>query len=319
MSSSPKVSIVIPVYNGANYLRTAIDSALAQTYDNVEVLVINDGSNDEGKTDAIAQAYGDRIRYYRKENGGVSSALNLGLSRMTGDYFAWLSHDDAFSENRIEEDIKLLEKTPDAKITFCRKRMIDESGSVIDEPEYPIKEVKNPRDALVLGGVDFCAMTVHRSCFDVVGFFNENSRTMQDVEMTLRLSRKFNFYHNEKAYVLKRQHAEMGTNTMRAARRADNKALMEFIHTNFSVDDFFTDVSSRGEAQHPDAWERMGDIYTSFQSFEYADECYAKSTEESGIILSRAGLKRLLGARVVYVLSYVKRLTNAVPDASGTR
>lgn len=319
MPFTPKVSIVIPVFNGANYLRTAVDSALSQTYGNVEVLVINDGSSDGGKTEAIAQAYGDRIRYFRKENGGVSSALNLGLRQMTGDYFAWLSHDDAFLKNRIEEDVKLLERTPEAKITFCRIKVIDESGAVTDEPTYPIREVRNPRDALVLGGVDFCAMTVHRSCFDTVGLFNENSRTMQDVEMTLKLSRKFNFYLNDKAYVLKRRHAEMGTKTMRAAQGSDKKALMEFIHANFSLDDFFPDVTRGKSGQRADAWERMGDIYASFRSFKYADECYAKAMEASGSIFRRAGLKRLLGARVVYSLSHVKRMTTAFAGAAGSR
>ena len=74
-----KVSIIIPVYNGSNYLKEAIESALAQTYDNVEVLVVNDGSNDGGATEQIALSYGERIRYFKKENGGVASALNVGI------------------------------------------------------------------------------------------------------------------------------------------------------------------------------------------------------------------------------------------------
>ena len=96
MSNDPLVSIVIPVYNGADYLSECIDSALAQTYSNIEILVINDGSVDDGATEAVAQSYGDRIRYFRKENGGVSSALNLGIQHMRGDYFSWLSHDDRY-------------------------------------------------------------------------------------------------------------------------------------------------------------------------------------------------------------------------------
>ena len=67
----PLVSIIIPVYNGANYLREAIESALGQTYGNCEVLVINDGSNDHGETEREALKFGDRIRYFKKENGGV--------------------------------------------------------------------------------------------------------------------------------------------------------------------------------------------------------------------------------------------------------
>ena len=83
----PKVSIVIPVYNGANFLREAIDSALGQTYPNIEILVVNDGSDDGGETESIALSYGNQIRYFRKENGGVATALNFGIEHMKGDYF----------------------------------------------------------------------------------------------------------------------------------------------------------------------------------------------------------------------------------------
>ena len=82
----PLVSIVIPVYNGSNFLRDAIDSALAQTYPRVEVIVVNDGSTDGGATEAIAKSYGSRIRYFAKENGRVASAVNYGIANMNGDY-----------------------------------------------------------------------------------------------------------------------------------------------------------------------------------------------------------------------------------------
>ena len=81
---NPKVSIVIPVYNGSDYMAEAIDSALAQTYNNTEVIVVNDGSNDGGKTREIAFSYEDKIRYFEKENGGVASALNFGIKKMEG-------------------------------------------------------------------------------------------------------------------------------------------------------------------------------------------------------------------------------------------
>ena len=101
MVFNPKVSIVIPVYNGSNYLREAIDSTLAQTYRNIEVIVVNDGSDDEGKTKTIARMYGDKIRYFSKVNGGVSSALNVGIKEMTGEYFSWLSHDDIYMPEKV--------------------------------------------------------------------------------------------------------------------------------------------------------------------------------------------------------------------------
>ena len=91
---NPKVSIIIPVYNGSDYLQQSIESALAQTYKNIEVIVVNDGSNDNGATEKIANYYRDKIKYFSKPNGGVSSALNFGISKMEGEWFSWLSHDD---------------------------------------------------------------------------------------------------------------------------------------------------------------------------------------------------------------------------------
>ena len=90
--NNPKVSIIIPCYNGEKYLKNAIDSALSQSYENIEVIVVNDGSEDD--TEKIALEYGKKIRYFKKKNGGVSSALNLGIKEMEGEYFSWLSHDE---------------------------------------------------------------------------------------------------------------------------------------------------------------------------------------------------------------------------------
>ncbi len=104
-SPNPFVSIVIPVYNGANYLREAIESALGQTYPDVEVIVVNDGSNDGGKTRDVALSFGNRIRYLEKTNGGVATALNLGVREMRGELFAWLSHDDVYYPEKIARQV----------------------------------------------------------------------------------------------------------------------------------------------------------------------------------------------------------------------
>ena len=103
---NPKVSIIIPVYNGSNFLSEAINSALSQTYQNIEIIVINDGSCDNGATEKIALSYGDKIKYISKENGGVSSALNTGIKAASGEWISWLSHDDIYSPDKIEEQIK---------------------------------------------------------------------------------------------------------------------------------------------------------------------------------------------------------------------
>lgn len=103
----PRISVVIPVYNGENYLKEAIDSALNQTYENVEVLVVDDGSVDG--TREIMNAYGDRIIGLHKKNGGVATALNMGIAHMSGEYFAWLSHDDLMKPDACEIYVRHLQ------------------------------------------------------------------------------------------------------------------------------------------------------------------------------------------------------------------
>ena len=191
----PKVSIIIPVYNGeksikgANYLKEAIDSALAQTYKNIEILVINDGSKDNGKTEEVALSYGDKIRYLYKENGGVSSALNLGIKEMTGEYFSWLSHDDLYKPDKIEVQMKKVESEKD--IAICSGEMIDSNGNIINRKSKKIDELLSGRELFKkvlnnysLNGLGFL---IHRSVFSEIGDFDISMRYLQDFDMWLRM------------------------------------------------------------------------------------------------------------------------------------
>ena len=99
----PKISVIIPVYNGQNYLREAIDSVFTQTYKNYEMIVVDDGSTD--KTWEMIQSYGSHLYGIQKENGGVASALNCGIRHASGEYIAWLSHDDLFLPNKLERQV----------------------------------------------------------------------------------------------------------------------------------------------------------------------------------------------------------------------
>jgi glycosyltransferase involved in cell wall biosynthesis len=284
---NPKVSIVIPVYNGANYLREAIDSALAQTYKNIEVIVVNDGSNDGGKSEEIALSYGDRIRYFRKENGGVASALNMGIREMTGEWFAWLSHDDKFSPDRIEEDINIVRANPEARIICCKTAVIDETGAVIGERGVKAQKVLILRDAML--GVGLCAMTVFRSCFEKTGLFNESNSTTQDTEMRLLLSKHYAFYFNSKAITYSREHPEGGRVKLKEQHKRDVLALFHFIRDNFANDT---------DKEHlVTAWAWLGDLCSSFGEYEYADECYKEGFYAQKRLFSIVGIKYVIGAR----------------------
>ncbi len=194
---NPKVSIVIPVYNGSNYLKEAIDSALSQTYKNIEVIVINDGSNDKGKTDKICKSYGKKIRYFKKENGGVSSALNMGIEKMEGEYFSWLSHDDIYYPNKIEKQIKYLSKNyDDKKILFCDYELINEKGEHIQFVKFDHKELKEkPEYALLRGCINGITLLIPKSAFDKYGKFDETLKCVQDYDMWKRFMESYKFEH----------------------------------------------------------------------------------------------------------------------------
>lgn len=182
----PLISIIIPVYNGENYLKDAIDSALSQTYKNIEVVVVNDGSIDN--TEEIAKSYGDKIRYFKKENGGVATALNLAIKESKGEYISWLSHDDLYMENKIEkqvEKLKALENRnsiifsnsilfyPDGREVLCNVR---NSGYIFDNKESIIT-------LLFSSGLHGCSLLIPKAAFKKCGYFDENLKTTQDYDL----------------------------------------------------------------------------------------------------------------------------------------
>jgi len=217
MIDDPKVSIVIPVYNGSNFMSCAIDCALRQTYQNIEVVVVNDGSHDEGKTEEIALSYGDRIRYFSKPNGGVSSALNYGIAKMTGDYFAWLSHDDAYSDTKIEDTVKLL-KDHDLLgkkcIGYTGGYFADANGQKIKNFHkfFDQGRVYSNHEAMeimaVKGTLYGCNMLIPRAAFEEAGCFDESLRYSQDALMWYRIFLAgYGLISDEKPNVMSRMHS----------------------------------------------------------------------------------------------------------------
>lgn len=214
---TPKVSIVIPVYNGSNYLIEAIDSALAQTYKNIEVVVVNDGSDDEGKTEAIATLYGNKIRYFYKENGGVASALNLGIRNMIGEYFSWLSHDDVYYPNKVETQIKFLGENEDKNIVlYSDYDFIDSNSKLLYKKLIKHVEPEEFRYALITDWpIHGCTALIPKVCFKEVSFFNEQLKTTQDYDLWFKMSEKYDFIHIPEVLIKSRVHAEQGTISMR--------------------------------------------------------------------------------------------------------
>lgn len=209
----PLVSIIIPVYNGGDFLRQAIDSALAQSYANVEVLVVNDGSSDDGETERIARGYGDRIRYLAKQNGGVATALNLGIAEMRGEYFSWLSHDDVYHPAKVEAQVAAAAGMEPDTVVVCAYELIDEHSRLLPG-ESPVPHDSGVVSALA-ASLNGCALLIPRRCFTVAGGFDPALRTTQDSDMWLRIALAgFRFAYLPRVLVQSRQHAQQGSRTI---------------------------------------------------------------------------------------------------------
>ncbi len=244
---NPKVSIIIPVYNGSNYLKEAIDSALAQTYKNIEIIVINDGSNDKGKTEKIAKSYGNKIRYFKKENGGVATALNLGIKKMTGEYFSWLSHDDLYYPDKIKKQIRFLEKLDNKEVVlYSNYDLINKDGLVTGKCRHDHDMLeKKPIYALLRGSVNGITILVSKSIFDDCGNFKESLRTTQDYDMWFRIMQKYKFVHMEDVLAKTRIHSEQDSASSRAVYEG-NRLWIDMIKKTSSEEKRKTEESEYG-------------------------------------------------------------------------
>ena len=213
---TPLISIVIPVYNGANYMRQAIDSALAQTYDHTEIIVVNDGSTDNGETERIALSYGDKITYYRKENGGCASALNYGIERMNGEWLSWLSHDDLYLPDKLQSQVDAINEiglNKEHTILSCETGVIDETGAPV--PHMPgtltgtVKALDMTKHLLNDYSLNGCALLIPRAALQEIGPFRTDYTYILDMIYWTDLAvAGYDFYFSKGAYSLNRKHGE---------------------------------------------------------------------------------------------------------------
>lgn len=227
------VSIIIPVFNGANYLAQAIDSALSQTYPHCEVIVVNDGSRDGGQTERIARAYGPRIRYISQANGGVASALNLGLSAMHGSFFSWLSHDDLYEPQKIERQLALMHASPSEEIVvYSDYRLFSDDGRHGDIHLQETSPQGFRWRLACRSNVNGCTLLIPVHLLRAAGGFDEALRTTQDYELWFRLAAQHRFVHLPQILVSARYHPQQGIFTQSSLAKRE----CQILHAGFARD-----------------------------------------------------------------------------------
>ena len=130
------VSVIVPIFNQGDYALRAIDSLCAQTYDNLQIIVVDDGSSD-GSAKRVRQHFGAKITLLEQENAGPSAALNAGLRIAQGDIIALMGGDDIATQDRITHQAAIL-GTANWDVVFSKPQLINETGAPIRDGLYPV-------------------------------------------------------------------------------------------------------------------------------------------------------------------------------------
>lgn len=308
----PKVSIIIPVYNGTNYLREAIDSVLSQTYTNCEVIVVDDGSTDE--TWRMIQSYGSNLLSFRKENGGVASALNYGIRKATGQYIAWLSHDDLFLPNKLERQVDFLKQFPNFKACYTDYYNIDENGAILEEVEtlwYPREEAI--RMLFRIPYINGSTMLIERLCFDKGGLFSEKLRYTQDTEMWLRILRHFEIGRVPEKLGKWRYHPSQDSRNLKN-HKAEAQLMYQHFFQEFGIGGLFPEWKDcvNNPKTIAMAYNWLGDTMSFYQRwYDLADKQYAHAIEVFPSLRNPARLRRVIN-RALAVIRPCYRVTRRI-------
>jgi glycosyltransferase involved in cell wall biosynthesis len=195
------VSIVIPVHNGEEYIKEAIDSCLNQTYKNIEIIVVDDESTDN--TLKILREYGDRITviHVEKQNG-LGNVLNIGIRASKGEYIARMDADDVMYPDRISKQLDYMLSNPNCVAVGGQIDIIDKDGNITDHREYAVEDKDIKKNMFLFQPFAHPAVMLRRSALEDVSLYPENIWKVEDVKLFFLLSKEGEF-HNIEDTVLK--------------------------------------------------------------------------------------------------------------------
>lgn len=213
-----KVSIVLPTYNGAKYLRQSIDSCLNQTFKNIELIIVDDSSMDE--TPDIIQSYQDeRIKYVRhKKNRGLSHALNTGFKKATGEYLTWTSDDNYYAENAVELMVTILQINKKIDFVYSNFYIINADNKLLQSVNVlPSKKLKE------YNCIGPCFL-YRRKIYEVIGQFNPTAFLAEDYEYWIRVFKRYRMQKLDEFIYWHRLHSQSltGQYAEEAKRSADH-------------------------------------------------------------------------------------------------
>ena len=214
---NPKVSVIIPAYNAEKFVKEAVDSALAQTYPDCEVIVVNDGSTDG--TENVLRPYIDarKIVYISQINKGLAGARNAGIRAARGEYIALLDSDDLFLPEKIARQLRALQEHSEYGVCYCDLLHFSDSRAPRQfyhhRYTYPSGDVFAP--LLHKQFINPLAVFARRDVFEKYGYFDESLRRSEDWDLWLRLAHAgVKFFYLDEVLAHYRVHAGAGSGNL---------------------------------------------------------------------------------------------------------
>lgn len=230
-----RVSVVITCYNYGRYLQACVESVLAQTYDNIEILVIDDGSTDDSAS--VMESFRDvvNLRYFWQENAGQARAKNEGIARATGDFVAFLDADDVWTPTKIEQQMRCFED-PAVGVVFCQARYLDADNQ---DFEYEMTgSYLQPRRGKVTewlvfdNFVQFSSSVVRAECLHKFQGFDESLKMGIDWDLWLAISTCYRFdYVAEPLFYYRLGHAGQMSKNLEERHRCSDRIMEKFLRS----------------------------------------------------------------------------------------
>jgi glycosyltransferase involved in cell wall biosynthesis len=232
----PLVSVIIPTYNAAQYVARAVDSALAQTYSPVEVIVVDDGSTDN--TVQVLEPYNSKIHYLYQPNAGQAAARNRAIRQSSGDFYAFLDADDMWQKDKLEQQIPVLLSNPKLGLVHSNFDYLDEKTGktfTISRPRH--KLVGRCYTRLFFGCSIFASsVVVRRECLEKIGLFDEQIPPgIEDYDLWLRISQEYEFAYVPRCLAVYRQHSTNISHNALRMNSADLTVIRKALGANPSL------------------------------------------------------------------------------------
>lgn len=202
----PLVSVIIPTYNNSDFIVDTINSVLVQDYNNIEIIIINDGSTDD--THKVLLPYMSDIVYVEQKNKGPSVARNNGIKRAKGDFIAFIDSDDMWMSDKLNRQVEVFHLNPNAAIVYSKvAEYKDDYPNNIRVRPINIESGKIFEKILLSSIIPLSSVMIKKVIFDDIGLFDEDLMTAEDTNLWLRVSMVYTIVGIDEVLVKKRKHS----------------------------------------------------------------------------------------------------------------